>query len=461
MDQNQNKNTQDSDGQLSEDNTPITATPEPLAQSESQTSPVPQQNYSDADQVQPPTAATTPQPVASDQSQTPAAPTTTSQPPVSGPETYGYTPPQAVVGTGGFVDSAAQVPQDKPKGANLSRVLRPALWVIAAVLVLGGASAAAYYKLIVPNQPENVLRTALMNTLQARQIGYSGTLNASPTGSGSINMAGKLTYSGSLDSSKKADDTNLNLTVSGINVGGEIRYVNQNAYFKFGDLSNLATMAGNLYPSVKTQAQSVSSDLSNKWIEVDSTLIDQSGLQCLLNDNQQLTNADIGQLEGAYKSDQFVKINKTSSTVLGGAPTEKFDITINDNKGAKFIDSTYKLPMYASIKKCGDGKITNSDVHGDNKSHALTLWVDKSSKKISQVSFSYSEGNGTSTGENLNSLTSLSYKSVSISAPANAEPFMVAMTKLESDLGLSQGAASGPDLTNLFNSSSSSNSVLQ
>lgn len=318
---------------------------------------------------------------------------------------------------------------------------------LAAVLVLGGASAAAYFGIIVPNQPANVLRTAVVNSLKQQQVSSSGSFEGSPAfGNG---VAYKATFSSASNLATKALDLKLNLTVSGVTLPVETRLVNNNFYFEIGDLSTISDLVNTFSPGAGTLVQSVSSDLSNKWVVVDSTILDEDGtLKCFLNTNWTLTNADLQLLQTQYAKQPFTTIQSTSSATVDGRPAEKFVLSIDDDKSAAYADKLFSnLSVVKNLEKCPGASSSSSSpaasALSDHHKTPLTIWVDKGTKRIVQIGAS-------STGQSNSDVSSvtldLHYGNVSVAAPANAEPVLQVFSQI------ANSAKSNPALTNLLNS---------
>jgi hypothetical protein len=349
------------------------------------------------------------------------------------------TPPAVPVFGGDPLLAAAPPPRKRPA--------KSLLIALAAVLVIGLGSAAAYVGIIVPNQPANVLKMAFINSLQQTQSSTSGTFSA--TGGGIY----KGTFSTAEDTAAKAVDAQLNLTVSGVNFSVETRLVNQNLYVKVGDLGTIAGLVNGFYPSAGSLVQSLSSDLSNKWIVIDSTLIDQSaGIKCALNANWTLTNADIKLLESQYNKNPFTTIQSTSNDKVGGQPAEKFVLNIDNSKLDTFgNDGVQNLSAVKALQKCPGAATTTTKAstigHGQTP---LTVWVDKGSKRIVQITASSTDKKSGLSGS---TTVGLHYGKVSITAPSNAEPALKVLTDIENS------AKSNPALLNLIGGGSAAASA--
>jgi hypothetical protein len=346
-------------------------------------------------------------------------------------------------------DNILKPASPKKKWQNPFKMKKAMLFVIAPIVILGGGVAAAYVGVIVPNKPANVLKSAIINSLQQPDVSGSGSLQDSRT-STSSGIAYKVNINTEVNRPDKAVDLSLNITVSGINVPVEARIVNGNAYFKFGDLSTVGTLLSSLSPSSSSQIQSLTSKLSNHWFSVDSTIIDESStLKCFMNLNWTTSNSDTQTLENAYSKHSFIKIDSTTTTTLNGQKVEEFKLGINDDKEATFLESLSSSSIFQQVDKCGGSK--TSDVSSEYKSLAdndttpVTLWINKSTKQIVQAS-SNSTAKDAKSGVVGNGTVSISYKPVSISAPSNAQSVVQLLTMLESQSTNSSSSSSSSNL---------------
>jgi hypothetical protein len=337
-----------------------------------------------------------------------------------------------------------------------SRLLKPLLIALAAVVVIGGGSAAAYFGAIVPNKPANVLKSAVVNTLQQTQVSSKGTLEAS---SGAGGLALKADINTATNSVAKTADVQLNLTVSGVTFPIEARLVNKNVYVKVGDLSSIAGLVGAYNTDAGSVATAVSSQLSNKWIVIDETLLNEAGIGCVLNTNWTLSQADIKLLENQYSQNPAVTIQSTSSDSVNGQKAEKFVLSIDDDKAAAAFGNAKtfnNLSMVKSLEKCYKNSSslsgTSTTVKGDHDKTPITLWVDKGSKRIVKAELQTS-AKEKKAGTSGSFTTTISYKPVSISAPSNAEPAIQVFTDIQKSI------SSNPALSGLLGGGTDSTST--
>lgn len=316
---------------------------------------------------------------------------------------------------------------------------------LVAVLVICIGGAAAYFGVVVPNQPANILKKAVLNTAQQQKFAYTSDISVTSSAASGGGLSGKIDIDGSLDTVDNTSDTNLDLTVSGVSVSAEARYVDQNLYVKLGDLSTLSALANSLAPSDASQFNTLSSQLSNKWIEIDSTLLKEAGLNCAMNQNFTLSQSDINLLTNAYNKNPFSTIKSATSTSLNGVSEEKYSLNISNNELVKFVDSFSGISSVKSLESCMRTKTTTLNWKGDGKTTPVTVWVDKSTKRLSQISLS-SNDSGTSGTITLN----LSYNPSTVTAPSNSTPLLTVFTQVMNDFGGSTSSGSASTSLNSF-----------
>jgi hypothetical protein len=335
---------------------------------------------------------------------------------------------------------------------------------IAAILILAIGSAAAFYVVIKPNMPASKLQAAFINTLQQKQFSYNATANLDPSSSGS-GLAAKVTASGDANNVAQTSDTNINLTISGVSINAEVRYVGQNLYVKFGNLSSLTSLVNDFDPSLSGEVSSFASQISNQWIAVDSTLLKQAGLSCIIDSNVTFTNSDATQLKKDYSKDPFINIKSNSPATVNGAASEQYVLNVNDDKASAFINTLDNLPLVKSVESCQASNSTKSqNIKGDNKLTPVTVWVDKGTKRIDQVEYQPSPSEVAKSGEGGKLILTLGYKASVVSAPASSMPLLSVIANLDKTLGENPSSSTNiSGLGNLFSgfSSSSSDSILQ
>lgn len=345
-------------------------------------------------------------------------------------------PTQPVVMSGAVpstdVTAAPPAPALEQKPSKL-RLSKAALAVIAAGVVLCGASAAAYF-VTASNSPANVLKAALINTARAKQESFKGTIDIDPSKSDSESgLAAKMIIDGKADSAKKASQVAATITVSGVSLSVEARIVDGDIYVKAGDLSGIATLANAFSPELGSAISGVSGTVSNKWIMVDSTLLKQAGASCALDTNWSLTDKDVDLLTNQYAKHPFTTIKDTSSDSVGGKKATKFDLEIDNKKLGQYAKNLDGLSMIKALDSCSVGDELNKDTEDlPAGTTDLTLWVDKASKRISQVAYVTPSEEVAKSGSKASAKVAIDYSAVSISKPANATPLLEVLAQLQS-----------------------------
>jgi hypothetical protein len=319
--------------------------------------------------------------------------------------------------------------------------------IVAVLVVLGAGSAGAYFGIIVPNKPENVLKSAIANTLKERQISYDGTVDvqAVDTSKAGATPATSVTFKGGSDLDKNATKAELAVTVSGVKVQGEIRYVDQTGYVKLGDL----TAIKNLATAYSPDAASAISKVENQWIEIDKTLVKQAKADCVLDTKLMLSDADVKMLSDAYTKTPFTTIKSTSSDPVNGKAATKFELAIDDNKLGDYAKNFDNVSLVKQLKSCSpqvSDKANYNDLK-DNDTTPLTVWVDKGSKRIVKIA-----GHTTDQDEKKNNTkgtasVTLSYGPVTVDKPANAKPIMTLISEFAP---LFSGGVQGAESTDPF-----------
>ena len=341
---------------------------------------------------------------------------------------------------GGDTSAAASAPVTQSFGAmppadrSKRKFIKPLLIAVAAVLVIGGGSAAAYFGVVVPNQPANVLQSALFNTAQQKQVSFDGTVNEEPASGSGAAVSMKL--NGQADAAKKAVDVQLGVTVSGIDFSADVRYVNKDAYIKLGDLKTLASLLNSYSPALGDMAKSVSDQVSNKWIKVDKTLIESSSsTSCVLNADFTVNDQDEALLKAQYKKYPFVTIKSTASDTVNGKKVEKFVLSLDDDKLAKFGDNLNSLSFVKALKKCDSSNKLDTSSVADHDHTPVTLWIDKSTKQIVKVAGRTTAQDAKKDDLKGDLTMTLDYdKPVNITAPANSTPVMQLLGSLKTGL---------------------------
>lgn len=372
------------------------------------------------------------------------------------PQPYqaGQMPPQPQA-TQPLVDSSgkplfAPDPASTPQFASPSTRKRKAgllVSIFAAVLLIVGGSAAAYFGIIVPNKPENQIAKALQNTLKQKYV----TAKIDGDIKDGDSPAFKFSSTIKSDVASKALSADLNLVVTGVTIPLEVRYVDESAYVKVGDVTTilklLVASLGGTTDSVPLLTQ-LNKKISNQWIAVDSTILKETGVSGC-SSALDLKSEDYKALDKLYKKYPFMNIGKISKDTVDGNAATKYELTIDDNTGADFIDGLQELP---SVKKSNDclakaegagsenkidqelSKESPTDSLRDNDKTPLTLWIDKKSKLITKIE-SHSTEQDAKKGTTGKLSGVMNYSKVTIEKPEKSVPFADYFLDLSTLLG--------------------------
>ncbi len=421
-----------------------TPTDDPIDDSSSPSSPIEQQPASaESGSMIQPSAVVSPQSV---------SPTTIEPPAPANNSPADTTPPGMVSSSGRPLFSADQTPAMNGANSKGNRVNKKvfaiAIGVLAGILLIGGGFAAAYYGVIVPNKPENVLKQALVNTAKEKNMALDGRYEMSSidTSKEDAIPAVKLAFDGKTNVEQKQSELKLNITVSGVSLPVDARLIDGVAYIKVGDLSTISPLLSGYAPSagfdaatVKPLIDDVSGLLSNQWIEFDSTLLDQAGASCVVDSSFTLTNKDITLLEDQFTKNPFAKIDSHSDDTVDGKSAIKYQISIDDDKLAEFgkDKKLEQLSFIKTLKECPgtkDSSVSSIAGPGDGDITPLTIWVDKDTKRIAKLAGQSTKQDAEKSNLKASFSATVSYKKISVSKPENAKPAMQVWGELQQKL---------------------------
>jgi hypothetical protein len=308
--------------------------------------------------------------------------------------------------------------------------------ILAGILLLGGGLAAAYFGVVVPSKPENVLKQALINTAEEKNIALDGQYEMSSidTSKKDAIPAMKIAFDGKTNVEQKQSELKLNVTVSGVSLPLEARLVGDAAYVKVGDLSTISSLLSGYAPSIgfdpttlKPLIDDVSGLLSNQWIEFDSTLLDQAQVSCVVDSSFSLTDDDIKLLESQFTNNAFAKIDSNSNDTVDGKSAIKYQISIDDDKLAKFGEDKKleQLSFIKALEKCPgtkDTTISSIAGPGDGDITPVTIWVDKDTKRITKLAGQSTKQDAEKSNLKASFSANVTYDKVSVSKPENAKP---------------------------------------
>lgn len=351
--------------------------------------------------------------------------------------------PTPIAPATGPVVGAGEVNQaPSPKPPKNRKKLGLVAIIVAILAVLIGGSAAAYYAVVLPNKPENVLKSSLQNLLEQHQVSEKGTLSIDIAGPTAADVALKnvtVTFTGGVDTDKNAFATQLDVSASGVKLPLEIRGIDQNLYFKIGDLSTIKSLASLSGPEAAQIVDTIGGKLSNQWIEIDSSLLKQANVDCATNLFNSLSKQDVDQITKLYGDNAFLTVKSKTADVIEGTATTRYELTVDQQKAGAF---GAKLGSVAGLKKitdctktatktsAGDKQVNQKD---DLKNTSFNVWIDKS-KKLRQL-----ELKGTDQDTTLTLTVKFTDDKVNVTKPDGAKPLLQVLGDFGQLFGLGSG----------------------
>lgn len=257
-----------------------------------------------------------------------------------------------------------------------------ALIAVLVLALLGGGGAAAYFGVVVPNKPENILKAAVSNTLKQKKTKFDGKLSFENTEQSASIKAVNVTMNGQADLDANAFQSNIEVTASGVNVPLEVRSLDKTLYLKLGSLKSLSALTAGS-PEYAAYVNEIAKRVENQWLEIDETLLKQMESECVLDVSYSLTQDDINLILNQYKNHPFGSIKSKSSEKVGDRNAFKFEIAIDGKKSADYADSLSELSIVKKLKECDKSGVSTENEETENG--VITLWVDKSTKTVIKI----------------------------------------------------------------------------
>lgn len=306
--------------------------------------------------------------------------------------------------------------------------------IIALVLVV--ASAAAYFAVVVPKKPENVLKKAITNSLKKRQVKTNGELKVEDSAAETEALKSfSVGFSTQSDVDKKVSSATFEFMSKDIKLPLEIRMVENNLYLKIGDTNTLENISSMVEPDVAETINAFGAPLANKWIVIESELLKQSGTDCLL-DSGTWNDADADAVANVYSKNKFVKVKSTAQESVAGRASTKMSLEVDEEKAKSFTKGLNEVPAFKKVNDCtekfsqGQGLDSQLDKEANKGTYELNVWVDNSDKTFSKLELIGKDGESTATF----SIT-FDYSGVSVEKPADATPLAELLGDLAPLLG--------------------------
>lgn len=356
--------------------------------------------------------------------------------------------PVAPVVMGGDTSSSFNTPMPGvPKKKSRKKLFVGLAVAIVALIVLGGGIALAYLQVIVPNKPENVLKTSLYNTMQSTETTTTGEVEISSDGDSF--PATTVEFLSESDFEQKAMSSTVKITMTGIDFSFDARMVEEDLYVRVGDLSTIKSLIApylGLLAEGDEQSASISRLIdqadelvSNQWILFDKTVLKEAGVSCLVAAEMTLTDDDIKLLEEQYVNNPFATIDSYTDESVDGVDSIKYTITIDNKKTSDYMNGLRDLSFVKKLEGCdvlneelGDQLDTelNPDELAVDGTTELTLWVDKEAKRINKFALPTTELDADS-GVKASVMATVVYGSVEVEKPENAKPVIQFVSELQ------------------------------
>jgi hypothetical protein len=330
-------------------------------------------------------------------------------------------PTQTVVPASSFEE---QLYAQEPK--KRFRLSKKVLAVFVVLLLIGGGSAAAYFGYVVPNKPENVWQTALVNTGK----GYDKLANYATTkkdvkgwsADGSFKVSGSIAADGTFkgQSDSKNGQVTGSTSAAGLKVNYDLRAIESpgntpDVYFKIDGIQGLGDLVSgftnestdtNLDSSQITKALN---GLNGQWYFVDHTLFDQfaqgsNDFQFSSKDLDQTLKA-VGDASKQYlftdnsqKAALVVK-NYVGKETQDGRSVYHYKVGVNKNNLKSYskalcenLAKTKLFKLFGSASGVGDTDLIkecqdSSGIENISANDTSDVWVDLQTKLIHKIRF--------------------------------------------------------------------------
>ncbi|HSX17553.1 MAG TPA: hypothetical protein VLH86_05645 [Patescibacteria group bacterium] len=311
-----------------------------------------------------------------------------------------------------------------PKASKKKMLI--ALVVGVGVLVLGGASAAAYFGYVVPNKPQNVLKTALVNSFSESKVKsahFNGKVSVKDKASNqtiAATFTGGANTDGAMDLQASVDAIVTKVTLDVRSVDGSTYYL------KVGGLEGLPELMSAYGGTDASAYASVISGLNQQWIEINQSVLSQLGSSAT---TLKMSQADRDKLAAAYKDHQFLTVQQTlKDEKISGMNSHHYKIAVDKQQLKDFVKAV-KDAKLDSVKMSQDelDSFNNSVKDVDFSKHPVDVWVTKDTKLVDQIAFSYEDNQGTLDVR----YTVTDYnKPVNVTKPAGAKSLLEVMSQL-------------------------------
>lgn len=263
--------------------------------------------------------------------------------------------------------------------------LRLAAIITGVVLLLLGGGAAAYWGVVVPNKPENVLKSALVNSFskeKVQSVGFTGTaaIAGNDGAEFSFDFTGAAAQEGKLQLSASLDALITKVTFDMLSPDGK------NFYLKVGGLQGLSDLFAQENPEA-AQYISLLNQVNDQWYEISEGLVKQFTQYPLTP--SALNEASMQKIAELYGQHQFLVVKETlASEAINGEESHHYKVVVDSVKLKDFAAAIQAANIQGVT-------ITQESLHMFNAgvddmkfaNYPLDIWISKKSKLFTQIAF--------------------------------------------------------------------------
>src|SRR3990167_8281120 len=220
--------------------------------------------------------------------------------------------------------------------------------IVAVLIALLGASAAAYYAVLVPMKEKSIIENAFVNTIDPEKISSSGFEGEISFESGSevSEVASGVTFEGA--SSYEGPFT-VKVGIETPVAKPQIEVLSEDGKTIFASVSGLEGLSETIgafsgFGESEADQQGILfvsqivETVNNQWYSVDESLLKQFLGDAVPTTNAELSKEDILKLDQAYKQNQFLKIDeRLDDEDIHGVPSYHAMTTIDSEKLKSFL----------------------------------------------------------------------------------------------------------------------------
>lgn len=341
-------------------------------------------------------SAPSPEPKPTESTQQISSQTTTAKPPtaiqpareVNSPSTP--PPPIPPPATGSNLDQTQPGSQKTFSKPN-NRKLKTILLALGVIFLIAGGGAYAYFGIIVPNQPENVMKAMIANTFNAKTLKSSGQLEI---------KSGDYKYLVDIESATDVSDfqnpklsMRFNADLQVTNLVADVRLLDNELFFNLSGLDGIEQLAQSqlsMNPEMAEAISGVFDSILGQWFIVNKSLVTEA------IDFSQISQSEIDAIKQAADGVEFFDIVTVhdDEQVKG---SDAYHYTVRpSNEGIKiFLDDLVGKTLAGEevtqedIDKLKE-QIDSNPILEDS---TLDVWVYKSSKLLAKTQIELTEEN--------------------------------------------------------------------